>query len=768
MEPALPEETVTKNDVQKASSERVGPMDDVLDSEVPVEIVQKQSLLRKRLPAKTADAGTMEEIALAALEMKSHMEGEIQRLRLENEAMRHESLTGRRAGARRPDPQGALSPTPPVPPPAKSPFKSPPFASPEARSAEKPRREASSPVVEELASLRRRNAELQRELQKSERAWQTPTATSRRPSLSTLGASPVWVGGEPRASPETSAAPRVPFFAPVNPGPFRSGRSTSSGARDSLGLLAAALDVFPPHLRQGGFLWKVPFSSSGVMPQKRWFRVALRRGGAGRPDEVVLTWCTSRATTASESVAAQGDRSLSLEDVLELRGGHQTPAWWVQAAAKRTLPVADLCWSLVSKDRTLDVAAEDDRDARAWKRGLRAVVAMLQRERALRFSEDAEQPQVDDDLSVRSVALNSSRSGDSRDSTPSSTRSSRSGGPASSRSGGSRGRRTRHFDADIPEEAEKSPRATLVDALRRGDALAARAALAGMMASGADAVAANALAQCEDRSGRTEAPLHVAARLGRVDLAELLLEHHADARVRDNAGKTPAHVLLETRGDGGRDVLAVLLDAAGDDVLEARDDGGDVVLHVAARVGALRCAQLLLQTACDPSPKNHDGLTPGDVARSKRDAAIANLIDEYGFDGEPTDFSAADDAPAPPLELFATAEGDEWQKLFCHDNQHPYYEHIASGHTQWEDPRADDGDGDGAALPLLLGAEAPETEEPEEDPPTSNRSAVASPLPALDAPDPPPSPLPALAAPKPPKRLDGAPARKPLMSITNA
>ena len=169
MEPALPEETVTKNDVQKASSERVGPMDDVLDSEVPVEIVQKQSLLRKRLPAKTADAGTVEEIALAALEMKSHMEGEIQRLRLENEAMRHESLTGRRAGARRPDPQGALSPTPPVPPPAKSPFKSPPFASPEARSAEKPRREASSPVVEELASLRRRNAELQRD--RRTRAW---------------------------------------------------------------------------------------------------------------------------------------------------------------------------------------------------------------------------------------------------------------------------------------------------------------------------------------------------------------------------------------------------------------------------------------------------------------------------------------------------------------------------------------------------------------------------------------------------------------------
>ncbi|KAH8044225.1 hypothetical protein JL722_14781 [Aureococcus anophagefferens] len=439
MEPALPEETVTKNDVQKASSERVGPMDDVLDSEVPVEIVQKQSLLRKRLPAKTADAGTVEEIALAALEMKSHMEGEIQRLRLENgDAPR---VAGGPPGRRAPpDPQGALSPTPPVPPPAKSPFKSPPFASPEALGREAARR-----------------------------------------------------------------------------GPTRS----------------------------------------------------CSRGARARGDGVGVR-------------VAQGDRSLSLEDVLELRGGHQTPAW-------------------------------------AWKRGLRAVVAMLQRERALRFSEDSEQPQVDDDLSVRSVALASSRSGDSRDS--------------------------RRLRGPLGPHGGAAPR-------RR--------------ASGASTSRAPV--------GAPRGPWR-----------------------RDNAGKTPAHVLLETRGDGGRDV-AVLLDAAGDDVLEARDDGGDVVLHVAARVGALRCARLLLQTACDPSPKNHDGLTPGDVARSKRDAAIANLIDEYGFDGEPTDFSAADDAPAPPLELFATAEGDEWQKLFCHDNQHPYYEHIASGHTQWEDPRADDGDGDGAAL----------------------------------------------------------------------
>ena len=61
-------------------------------------------------------------------------------------------------------------------------------------------------------------------------------------------------------------------------------------------------------------------------------------------------------------------------------------------------------------------------------------------------------------------------------------------------------------------------------------------------------------------------------------------------------------------------MLAVLLDAAGDDVLEARDNAGDVPLHVACRAGALECVRLLLETAADPQAKNNMGETPSDCA----------------------------------------------------------------------------------------------------------------------------------------------------------
>ena len=68
-----------------------------------------------------------------------------------------------------------------------------------------------------------------------------------------------------------------------------------------------------------------------------------------------------------------------------------------------------------------------------------------------------------------------------------------------------------------------------------------------------------------DTGAKMETPLHGAARTGNVLLVQLLLEHHADARARDGTGATPAHVAIRAKADGARDVLAVLLDAAGDD-----------------------------------------------------------------------------------------------------------------------------------------------------------------------------------------------------------
>ena len=81
-------------------------------------------------------------------------------------------------------------------------------------------------------------------------------------------------------------------------------------------------------------------------------------------------------------------------------------------------------------------------------------------------------------------------------------------------------------------------------------------------------------------------------------------------------------------------------DAAGDDVLEARDNAGDVPLHVACRAGALECVRLLLETAADPQAKNNMGETPSDCASGH----VLALVAEY--------------APPPPNDEAFDLGGD--------------------------------------------------------------------------------------------------------------
>ena len=153
------------------------------------------------------------------------------------------------------------------------------------------------------------------------------------------------------------------------------------------------------------------------------------------------------------------------------------------------------------------------------------------------------------------------------------------------------------------------------------------------------------------------------ARAGRATScsSNALLEHHADARARDGTGATPAHVAIRAKADGARDVLAVLLDAAGDDVLEARDNAGDVPLHVACRAGALECVRLLLETAADPQAKNNMGETPSDCASGH----VLALVAEY--------------APPPPNDEAFDLGGVTWRARVDPASSYPYFENEATG-----------------------------------------------------------------------------------------
>jgi hypothetical protein len=242
-----------------------------------------------------------------------------------------------------------------------------------------------------------------------------------------------------------------------------------------------------------------------------------------------------------------------------------------------------------------------------------------------------------------------------------------------------------------------------------------------------------------------ETPLHGAARTGNVMLVQLLLEHHADARARDGTGATPAHVAIRAKADGARDVLAVLLDAAGDDVLEARDNAGDVPLHVACRAGALECVRLLLETAADPQAKNNMGETPSDCASGH----VLALVAEY--------------APPPPNDEAFDLGGVTWRARVDPASSYPYFENEATGQTQWADPRAEASEAAETEPEVVEVAEdeAEASEAVETEPEVEVAEAPAA-APEADAPAEAPAPAPKKNTPT----RDWA--RKPLFSITNS
>jgi len=148
--------------------------------------------------------------------------------------------------------------------------------------------------------------------------------------------------------------------------------------------------------------------------------------------------------------------------------------------------------------------------------------------------------------------------------------------------------------------------------------------------------------------------LEFAAHLRRIDLAEILFEHGADARglsvapfTRDLAlaelalrhgasvdepaawGDWPPIVYL-SRGDRGEhpERVAWLL-AHGADV-EARGPHRLTALHVAARAGFTRVIEVLLAHGADVNARTEDGATPFDLAERAGRTEAAALLYAYG------------------------------------------------------------------------------------------------------------------------------------------
>lgn len=103
--------------------------------------------------------------------------------------------------------------------------------------------------------------------------------------------------------------------------------------------------------------------------------------------------------------------------------------------------------------------------------------------------------------------------------------------------------------------------------------------------------------------------------------AALLLDHGADANVRDSDGSTP---LLYISVSELTEKATLLLDHGAD--VNACDVNGTTPLHMAARFGRVRMARLLLHRGADAEAQNASGLTPMHLAWQFGHAEVITLL----------------------------------------------------------------------------------------------------------------------------------------------
>jgi len=106
--------------------------------------------------------------------------------------------------------------------------------------------------------------------------------------------------------------------------------------------------------------------------------------------------------------------------------------------------------------------------------------------------------------------------------------------------------------------------------------------------------------------------LHLATERGLTQLVSTLIDAKADARIQDNAGRTPLHYAaehLETRDSSTCvDVIELLLSAKCDP--DTGSEHADTALHIAARRGKPEIARALLKGRAHPDHANEAGATP--------------------------------------------------------------------------------------------------------------------------------------------------------------
>ena len=134
-------------------------------------------------------------------------------------------------------------------------------------------------------------------------------------------------------------------------------------------------------------------------------------------------------------------------------------------------------------------------------------------------------------------------------------------------------------------------------------------------------------------------PLHIAAFNGRLEIAQVLLDHGANANAMDEWGETPFHLVSEGEYDSQEHSIGIawLLLEHGVDVNAQKKDKA-TPLHSAALNGRLEITQVLLDHGASANEKDELGETPlhlvsqGEYESQDHGVGIARLLLEHNAD----------------------------------------------------------------------------------------------------------------------------------------
>jgi pectate lyase len=125
--------------------------------------------------------------------------------------------------------------------------------------------------------------------------------------------------------------------------------------------------------------------------------------------------------------------------------------------------------------------------------------------------------------------------------------------------------------------------------------------------------------------GATIQSIHVAVRVGDVEIVKAFLEQGIDVNAKDSYGITPLH--HASAGDN-RDIIELLLENGVD--VNAKSKNGRTALHLAVGFGRKDIVGLLVEKGADVNTKDSQGQTPLQLAEKRKHTEIAELLRKHG------------------------------------------------------------------------------------------------------------------------------------------